>query len=306
MSCTMRERRRGHQLERLAVLLLLAVLFLQGHAGRRVHHRERRAQLVRGVGHEAALLLEGRAEAREQLVEGRGELPQLVARVGDGQLAVETPGPDAARGLGHRGHRREPAAREEPAAEARQQQRRRRRQVENLPQRLQLVFDPFERLAGEDDEGRVGRRNPDAADGEAVAVVGVRLLGDRVEVDLFVGYRGEVGEADVEVFFVGVFGEEAALRVEDHHRLLRVRQLGGRALRGALARLPLLRVVGEGRDGNLQRRAQALVHAPVERAREQDVDGGPEGDEDERERAHVPQRQARAEGVNHRRRPPAP
>ncbi len=261
---------------------------------------------MRGVGHEPALLVEGRVEAREQLVEGGGELTQLVARVCDRQLTVEAPGPDLARSFRHRGHGREPLTSQEPPAEARQNQHRRRRQIENLPQRLQFVLDCFERLAGEDDVRGVRRRYPHSPHGEAVMIIRVTLLSDCVEVDLVVRYRTQVGQSYVQVFFVGVLGEQPPRVVEDHHCLLGMRQLGRRALRRALTRLPLLRVVRQRGDRDFEGGAQGLVHAPVERAREHDVDGDAERDKDERERAHVPQREAAPDRVNHRRRPPSP
>jgi hypothetical protein len=90
-----------------------------------------------------------------------------------------------------------------------------------------------------------------------------------------------------------MLGKQTPRTVEDHHRLLGMRQLGGRALRGALARLSFLRVVRQRGDRDFEGRAQGFVHATVERARQHDVDGDAEHDQYERERAHVPQRQTR-------------
>ena len=56
---------------RLAVLGLVAMIAAQHDVGGRPHHRHRRPQLVRGVGHELPLRLQRRAKPRDQPVERR-------------------------------------------------------------------------------------------------------------------------------------------------------------------------------------------------------------------------------------------
>ena len=69
-------------------------------------HRQRRAQLVRGVGDERALARERLGEAVEHVVEGVGEHPHLVAlRPGVVDARVQVAGVDA------RGDRRHPPQR---------------------------------------------------------------------------------------------------------------------------------------------------------------------------------------------------
>jgi hypothetical protein len=53
------------------------------------HHGQRRAQLVRRVGHEAPLAGEGARQAFEHGVEGVGQLLELVARALQGDPLVE-------------------------------------------------------------------------------------------------------------------------------------------------------------------------------------------------------------------------
>ena len=102
--------------EGLAVLAGRAVA-RQGQLGVRVDHRQRRAQLVRGVGGEPRLLEEGRLQPGEGGVEHAGQ---------GGQFAGDAAGVDPARqvgggeGLGGRGHRADGAdgpPGEEPAAD---------------------------------------------------------------------------------------------------------------------------------------------------------------------------------------------
>ena len=83
------------------------------------HHGQRRAQLVRGVGHEALLGLERRAEPVEHRVEGVGELGDLVVGAGVADPLVERLARRAA------GRWRSPGA--AGAAPARPPRRRRRR-----------------------------------------------------------------------------------------------------------------------------------------------------------------------------------
>ena len=83
---------------------------------------DRRAQLVRGVGHEAALLLERGVEPREQIVEHRRELTQLVARIADRQPLVQARRADLGGARRHRGDGSKAAPRECIAAHPGEQQ----------------------------------------------------------------------------------------------------------------------------------------------------------------------------------------
>jgi hypothetical protein len=76
---------------------------------------------VRGVGHEAALLLERHVEAREQFVERAREAAQLAALVADGQTLAEILRVDVRGAFAHLDDGREALAREEVAAEAREE-----------------------------------------------------------------------------------------------------------------------------------------------------------------------------------------
>ena len=90
--------------------------------------RQRRAQLVRGVGEEPALALAGALERREHRVERVGELADLAAasagRQTVGRVAAAL---DAARGDGQAPQRREAAARSAPPRAARRAARPRTR-----------------------------------------------------------------------------------------------------------------------------------------------------------------------------------
>ena len=71
--------------EGLAVLGLGARIAAQRHVGGRAHDRHRRSQLVRRVGHEAALLVDRVVEPVDQIVEGAGQRAHLVVWIDDRQ-----------------------------------------------------------------------------------------------------------------------------------------------------------------------------------------------------------------------------
>src|SRR2546429_520166 len=75
--------------ERLAVLLGAPRLLRERDLGLAAHDGDRRAEFVRGVGHEASLLLERKIETGQQVVECAREPPQLAALVGDGQALAQ-------------------------------------------------------------------------------------------------------------------------------------------------------------------------------------------------------------------------
>ena len=100
--------------------------------------REGGAQLVRGVGDELSLRLEGRLEAGEQSVDGGAELLELVVGPFEVEPAVEVAGGDVAGGLGDRAQRAQGAAGDHPAEPEREhghQRERERRVEEQLVQR---------------------------------------------------------------------------------------------------------------------------------------------------------------------------
>jgi hypothetical protein len=83
----------GHRTQLFAV----GIGIVEGDVELGAHDRQGRAQLVRRVGHEAPLALEGRLEALEHRVEGVGELAQLVARAVQRDTRVERAIGDRAR-----------------------------------------------------------------------------------------------------------------------------------------------------------------------------------------------------------------
>ena len=93
---------------------------------------ERRAELVRGVGDESPLVLEGRLEPLEHLVERLGEPRHLVARRRYGQPVARSRRRDRACLAPHRLDRPKRGARQQVPAERRQQHCQRQRQ-EQLP-----------------------------------------------------------------------------------------------------------------------------------------------------------------------------
>ena len=71
----------------------------------RALERERRAQLVRGVGRELALRVEGRLEPAEELVEGVAELGDLVVGPVEREAPVQARGGDLPGGVRDRSQR---------------------------------------------------------------------------------------------------------------------------------------------------------------------------------------------------------
>ena len=104
--------------------------------------RERRAELVAGVGHEAALPRETRLESGEHLVQRHSEPADLVAALGQRQPAARDARVETSAALpAHRLDRTQRRAREEVAGERREQERERpddeelRRAVRRAPRR---------------------------------------------------------------------------------------------------------------------------------------------------------------------------
>ena len=80
---------RANDLGHRAELLGAGVLVGERNLHLRAQHGERRAQLVRRVGHEAPLARERGLQAGEHSVEGLGQLAQLVVRAVEVDAAIE-------------------------------------------------------------------------------------------------------------------------------------------------------------------------------------------------------------------------
>ncbi len=91
----------------------------QGHVDRGAHHGQRRTELVRGVGHKAALGGERRVQALQHAVEGVGQLLQLVPGSGQREPLAQVLLGGPAGGLSNHAHGPEHAAGHDPAQAAR-------------------------------------------------------------------------------------------------------------------------------------------------------------------------------------------
>src|SRR5205085_6465983 len=79
-------------------------------------YRERRAQLVRSVGDESLLLLEGALESREQIVDSSCKPSQLIARIFNFESRRQTLSGNAFCLIVHRRDRRQTLSSKEKAA----------------------------------------------------------------------------------------------------------------------------------------------------------------------------------------------
>src|SRR5258708_31966805 len=94
----------AHDLQALAVLAGLAIFTSERDVELSLEDGHGAAQLVRGVGHEATLRDERFLQPRQEGIERRGKLPQLVARIRDSDPLTEI---RCAEGPGLRAHRRD-------------------------------------------------------------------------------------------------------------------------------------------------------------------------------------------------------
>ncbi len=142
--------------------------------------RERRAQLVRGVGHEPALRPLGLVQRAEHRVEGGGEARQLVAASGLDPAREVARACDVLGRLGQLGHRPHGVARRQTAEEGGEQDARDRDEAEAEPQIGERAVDLGERarhLEGQAGRGAAGEHpHVDAVDvlvGEELAAAAV-------------------------------------------------------------------------------------------------------------------------------------
>jgi hypothetical protein len=166
-----------------------------------VHRRERRAQLVRHVGEEAALGVEEHLQAREQVVDREREALELVLRVRLGHALAEILGAhDAAHRVGHLVDRLQGRAREPGAALCGQDQGDRAAAEQRVEQHAQRLGDighrardlhdadylrdalaAVARVFELDSEGPREHAHPRVADLHALVVLLLRLLAHRFD-----------------------------------------------------------------------------------------------------------------------------
>ena len=111
----------------------------QQQVGVRLHDGDRVAQLVGGVGGEAALAAEGVVEPLDHVVEGVRQPPQLVVGAAQADAALEVRRADVARHARDPVDRRQRAARDHPADQQ-------RRDEEEADRRERVVLQPLERV----------------------------------------------------------------------------------------------------------------------------------------------------------------
>ncbi len=263
--------------------------------------RDRGAQLVRGVGHEAALPLERGLEAAEQLVEHRGEPPELVVGVLHREPRVQRARTDARRALRHRRHGAQALARERVAAARGEQQHERRDDGEREPRLAQRALLRAERRRGADDEVASAEAVRPRVDAHRRRVpVARRLHGrERRPRRRRAQHRAEVGRRRRRV------AHRRRRLVRHRHRAAApVERRDGRVAEPELAhddeqRAPLARAAGAlrlERPHDVGRgRLQRLVDARTGRARDEAVARRREQRREQREHARVPEREPRAD-----------
>ena len=130
---------------RFTILRLLAMVARQRDVRLGTDDGGRCAQFVRCVGDESALLIERILESVEQAVDDGREADQFIAAT-DGQALVHVADRDRGCLRGHRGDRRQAAARERIAAERRSEQQQRNREQEHGAHPLQHIVDVAQRV----------------------------------------------------------------------------------------------------------------------------------------------------------------
>ncbi len=136
--------------ERLAVLRFVARRLAQRHVGGRPHDRDRRAQLVRRVRHEAPLRRQGAAKPVQDAVERPGELLELFSRSRHGQPSVERLRGNGLRLGGHRGQRAQAMPSQPQSPTGGEDERKRDADQARLQQGLPLLGRLVERRADSD------------------------------------------------------------------------------------------------------------------------------------------------------------
>ena len=217
----------------LTIFGFVAMGLLQRHADGRARRRDRGAELVRSVRHESPLRGERFFEALQELVERLRESAELVGGIHDRHARAQSLGRNRSRLPGHRADRQQTLSRNRPAPQACHHDRHRHDVPENLAQRLQFVFDRFERLACEHDVTGAECRNPYALCGEANVLVVIVVFRHGVHVK---GVSRRCRQPGFEIV-PARGGEEPAVGIEDRQSLLRTGEFLNRRVRRASSRL---------------------------------------------------------------------
>jgi len=256
------------------------------------HDGQRRAQLVRRVGHQLVLLGDPLLEAVEHRVERDREVADLVARARHRDALVEPVDPDPVGLRGHPLHRHQRLARQPPADEGGADQRRRpgqQQQHQDAPDRL---LDAVQRL-GDDQQPRAADAR-DAPDEGAEASIGLDRGGDQPRRSAQRGGPDGGRDERTRASAFAVAHLDPAARVQDLRPGARSRQ-GGLALVEEVLRPALAVADGDRRGGaaDLPVDGQPQVRAqPQHQERAEDED-------DRREQDRVPDGEADADRQVH-------
>ena len=271
----------GHELERPLVFVLAPAL-LQGQGGFGLDDGQRRPQLVGGVGHELALLLERGLEPSDHPVQRRGQQAQLVVRL-DVDAPAQVAFADPPGRLGDLLDRPEGPVRQEYPADAGQDDDEDGRVQDDHAEDGQDADNLIRRPP--DDEGDAGL----GIDVERRRVEPhVRPLGPPGRLERALPKEGlldglvDVGELDVGAEAL----HEDAVRVIDHDELVDL-----------LVERELAAVVSDGSLKLDEPRPERVVEVPVEVPREEGVGERAEDGQHGHDRCQIPEGQAELDAL---------
>ena len=271
--------------DRLAVLGLVAVIAAQHDVGRRAHDGDRRPQLVRGVGHELPLRLQGRAEARDEPVEGRGQLTELVGPLRLAEI-LETGQRNPGRAPRHVGDGPKADRRQPQAAAAREQQHDRDPDEHRLL-RFALLAEHIRHGAGDEQDQRAGAERARTR----VHAPGTGAGVDAPDAGLGVAARRRIAQLEA----APPRTEHTSARVENRERAPRRGHGRGRLGRGRHGVGVLLELVLDDIRQCGRERFELAVHATDANPALLPQHVGAEQAQHDEQRERVPQREARAQ-----------
>jgi hypothetical protein len=259
----------------------------------RAHRRQRRAQLVGGIGDQAVLLLDALPDAVEHRVQRGGQVRDLVAGVRDDEAVVDAIEVDGRGAGGHAVDRAQRPLGKPPAAERRGQQSGRTGDEEQDEDAAHRPVDARHRL-GRDGHVPLSTSSGRARD-EPKALVGAAEL-DGLGQLAAAQHRGRVGARE---------HRRPGHRIADRHRHAArwAEDLSRRALAGehaardvdGLGRAFGAIAVGDLGGGGMQRAIDGVGEIGAQPQHEERA----HDDDDGREQDHVPRRHARADRQPH-------